>query len=249
MSTNSLIVRDNDILGGTPVFAGTRVPVRTLLDYVKAEQLLEDFLEDFPTVSREQALEVLRHITSVLTGPDESEVTELLAAEDDPLSLLWTTTDVLGLAGDVQAIPLLIHGLSHDDVDVRKAARWALIRIGEPAVLPLIRVLLDSDHPWRWFAADALDRIGDVRARTPFITVLLDKRAGQYVRAAAATALGRLGGPGSFELLTQRLNDDDEEEAVRRGASVGLRLLDGTGVKEPETDSESWKQPDRQIDS
>ncbi len=48
-----------DVLGCTPVIAGTRVPVRTLLDYLEQGDPLEVFLEDFPTVSREQAVEVL----------------------------------------------------------------------------------------------------------------------------------------------------------------------------------------------
>ena len=60
MLEHALMVRDPDILGGIPVFAGTRVPVRTLLDYLKAGQPLDDFLDDFPTVNREQALELLQ---------------------------------------------------------------------------------------------------------------------------------------------------------------------------------------------
>jgi uncharacterized protein (DUF433 family) len=44
-----------DIMGGTPVFVGTRVPVETLLDYLKGGQPLSEFLQDFPTVTREQA--------------------------------------------------------------------------------------------------------------------------------------------------------------------------------------------------
>ncbi len=43
-------------MGGTPVFAGTRVPVQTLLDYLEAGETLDDFLEVFPTVSREQVV-------------------------------------------------------------------------------------------------------------------------------------------------------------------------------------------------
>jgi uncharacterized protein (DUF433 family) len=54
-----LISRSDDVLGGTPVFRGTRVPVRTLVDYLKAGQPLDEFLEDFPTVRREQAVGVL----------------------------------------------------------------------------------------------------------------------------------------------------------------------------------------------
>ena len=60
MRVDPLIVqRSPAILGGTPVFAGTRVPVRTLLDYLEAGERLEDFLDDFPTVSRERAVAAL----------------------------------------------------------------------------------------------------------------------------------------------------------------------------------------------
>lgn len=54
-----LITRSPDVLGGTPVFAGTRVPVRVLLDYLEAGDRLDDFLADFPSVRREQAVRAL----------------------------------------------------------------------------------------------------------------------------------------------------------------------------------------------
>ncbi|HEY0605315.1 MAG TPA: DUF433 domain-containing protein [Herpetosiphonaceae bacterium] len=60
MSTNQLIVSAPEILGGTPVFAGTRVPIKNLIDYLEAGDSLDEFLEDFPSVSREQALQVVR---------------------------------------------------------------------------------------------------------------------------------------------------------------------------------------------
>jgi uncharacterized protein (DUF433 family) len=50
---------DPDILGGTPVFNGTRVPVKNLFDYLESGETIEIFLQDFETVSREQVLEVL----------------------------------------------------------------------------------------------------------------------------------------------------------------------------------------------
>ena len=53
------IHRDPEILGGTPVFVGTRVPYQTLLDYLEGGEPLDEFLEDFPTVSREQAIAAL----------------------------------------------------------------------------------------------------------------------------------------------------------------------------------------------
>ena len=53
------ISTDPDVLGGVPVFAGTRVPVKALLDYLEAGEPLTEFLDDFPTVTREQAVTVL----------------------------------------------------------------------------------------------------------------------------------------------------------------------------------------------
>lgn len=53
------IHRDPEILGGTPVFVGTRVPLKALIDYLEAGHPLDDFLDDFPTVSRELAVAVL----------------------------------------------------------------------------------------------------------------------------------------------------------------------------------------------
>jgi uncharacterized protein (DUF433 family) len=49
-----------DVLGGTPVFAGTRVPVQTLIDYLEGGETIDDFLDGFPTVSREQVVAFLK---------------------------------------------------------------------------------------------------------------------------------------------------------------------------------------------
>jgi uncharacterized protein (DUF433 family) len=54
-----LITQSEDVLWGTPVFAGTRVPVQTIFDYIKAGHTLEEFLDCFPSVSRDQTLAVL----------------------------------------------------------------------------------------------------------------------------------------------------------------------------------------------
>jgi len=54
-----VIVKNRDILGGTPVFRGTRVPIQTLFDYLEGGETLEDFLKGFPTVSRESAVAAL----------------------------------------------------------------------------------------------------------------------------------------------------------------------------------------------
>jgi uncharacterized protein (DUF433 family) len=59
---------DPDILGGTPVFVGTRVPVKTLLDYLEAGDSLDEFLDHFPSVSREQAISALELAKEMLTA-------------------------------------------------------------------------------------------------------------------------------------------------------------------------------------
>ena len=66
MTQSKLICRSREILGGTPVFAGTRVPIQILIDYLEGGQTLDDFLNDFPTVSRQQALDVLEEFKKVL---------------------------------------------------------------------------------------------------------------------------------------------------------------------------------------
>ncbi|HEX8163891.1 MAG TPA: DUF433 domain-containing protein [Pyrinomonadaceae bacterium] len=57
--SEQLIQRSDDILGGTPVFAGTRVPVQTLFDYLEEGDSLDEFLDDFPAVTRDHAVKVL----------------------------------------------------------------------------------------------------------------------------------------------------------------------------------------------
>ena len=66
--TNSVITRDPDILEGTPVFRRTRVPFQALLDYREHGQTLDEFLDDFPAVSREAAVHALEHAESLVVG-------------------------------------------------------------------------------------------------------------------------------------------------------------------------------------
>ena len=61
----SIITTSESILGGTPVFAGSRVPVQTLLDYLAAGDGIDDFLAGFPSVSREQVLAFLERATTL----------------------------------------------------------------------------------------------------------------------------------------------------------------------------------------
>ncbi|NEP77461.1 MAG: DUF433 domain-containing protein [Okeania sp. SIO3B3] len=59
---SSIISKSPEIMGGTPVFAGTRVPVETLFDYLKAGESIDDFLDGFPSVTQEQVTELLEEI-------------------------------------------------------------------------------------------------------------------------------------------------------------------------------------------
>jgi uncharacterized protein (DUF433 family) len=70
VKSDDLITVDPDILGGTPVFKGTRVPVRTLFEYLESNYSLSEFLECFPSVTNEIARQVLeRSETALLTAP------------------------------------------------------------------------------------------------------------------------------------------------------------------------------------
>jgi len=66
MVKSKVIYRSPEILGGTPVFLGTRVPVQALIDYLEEGRSLDEFLEDFPTVSRPQATEALEDLKKAL---------------------------------------------------------------------------------------------------------------------------------------------------------------------------------------
>ena len=60
--SHSIVTSSPEVMSGTPVFLGTRVPVQTLLDYLKAGESIDDFLEGFPTVSREQVIAFLEAV-------------------------------------------------------------------------------------------------------------------------------------------------------------------------------------------
>ena len=69
MPTRESVIRcDPEVLGGTPVFVGTRVPVKNLMDYLAAGDSLERFLEHFPSVTREQAVAALEVAKDLLTA-------------------------------------------------------------------------------------------------------------------------------------------------------------------------------------
>lgn len=70
---DATIDRNPDILGGTPVFAGTRVPVRILMEHLEAGDRLDEFLDDYPSVSRDRAVALLERAKMILISePDEA---------------------------------------------------------------------------------------------------------------------------------------------------------------------------------
>ena len=69
MNSKELITVDPDVLGGTPVFKGTRVPVKTMFEYLENNYTLEEFLECFPSVTRAMACRVLASSESALLAP------------------------------------------------------------------------------------------------------------------------------------------------------------------------------------
>jgi uncharacterized protein (DUF433 family) len=64
-TTAQIFHSDPDILGGTPVFFGTRVPIATLMEWLEGGYSLDEFLENFPTVAREQAVAFMQHLTQL----------------------------------------------------------------------------------------------------------------------------------------------------------------------------------------
>ncbi|TSD67810.1 DUF433 domain-containing protein [Inquilinus sp. KBS0705] len=79
MDVNKVINIDNDILNGQPVFTGTRVPVESLFDHLEAGVSLDEFLEDFPSVKKEQAIALLDMANKIVTSKDIVKLYEAVA--------------------------------------------------------------------------------------------------------------------------------------------------------------------------
>ena len=79
MDIRKLITVDSDILGGQPVFTGTRVPIESLFDHLEAGVSLDDFLDDFPSVTKEQAIAVLDTANKLLTLKNVEQLYEAVA--------------------------------------------------------------------------------------------------------------------------------------------------------------------------
>ena len=74
MNIQNLITVNKDIQGGQPVFTGTRVPVETLFDHLEAGISLDNFLSDFPSVTKQQAIDTLEAANKILTSKNIAEI-------------------------------------------------------------------------------------------------------------------------------------------------------------------------------
>jgi uncharacterized protein (DUF433 family) len=79
MELRDLILIDSETLGGQPVFKGTRVPIETLFDHLEAGVSLDEFLDDFPTVSKEQAVAALEIAAKLLSSKNIAKLYEAAA--------------------------------------------------------------------------------------------------------------------------------------------------------------------------
>jgi len=70
---------DKEILSGTPVFTGTRVPIQTLFDHLEKGISVDDFLDDFPSVKKEQVIQILQFAEEILTSEKYSFIYETAA--------------------------------------------------------------------------------------------------------------------------------------------------------------------------
>ncbi len=79
MDIKDIITADHDILGGQPVFKNTRVPVESLFDHLEAGVSLDEFLDDFPTVSKAQAIAILDIANKLLTSKNVEQIYAAIA--------------------------------------------------------------------------------------------------------------------------------------------------------------------------
>lgn len=79
MDIRTLVAKDREILGGTPVFTGTRVPIESLFDHLEAGVSIDAFLDDFPSVSGEQAVAILEIANKLLNSKDLQKLYETAA--------------------------------------------------------------------------------------------------------------------------------------------------------------------------
>jgi uncharacterized protein (DUF433 family) len=125
---NSLPVQsDPEIMGGVPVFVGTRVPARTLFDYLADGNSIDEFLDNFPSVSREQAIRLLEHSAESLPGIHSRPMMERWGKlEDMDRSFdirFWQSQDASARLAAVWELVVTAYALKGQDANAFRLAR------------------------------------------------------------------------------------------------------------------------------
>ena len=92
MTAPPLICISDDILGGIPVFCGTRVPIQNLIDYLTGGDTIDEFLDDFPTVSREQVIQFLETAEQTLIAQAHENLARRMLAPQTQLHASYTAS-------------------------------------------------------------------------------------------------------------------------------------------------------------
>ena len=149
--------------------------------------------------SRQKAVEALGNLK------DTRAVEPLIRILEQDVSFVrWEAAEALGKIGDASAIKPLINALV-ETWYIQRKAEDALVRIGSPAVEPLIRALEKEKVPVRCEVAKVLAKVGDRQAVEPLIKALEDENS--RVRATAAEALGKIGDLRAAKPLSKVLGD------------------------------------------
>ena len=130
------------------------------------------------------------------------------ALNDDSWSVRRNSAWALGEISPTRAVPYLISAFSKTWAGIDAYCAEALVKIGRPAVMPLLRVIEGPDSNARYWSIEALGDIGDTRAVEPLIALLADNDV--IIRYGAAKALGAIGDFRAFNPLRQLLRDPSE---------------------------------------
>jgi len=201
----------------------------------QVEILRADLKDSDPAVRAEAA--------RTLAGVEAEEATRLLrsALRDRATPVRMEAARGLGLRGGPETIEPLVRALEDDAPEVRTAAYDALLSLGQPATLTLIERLPKGNETTRVLTLQLLGQIGDDRALDAVAAHTADAPPAE--RAAAATALGRLGFSAGLPALERLLSEPDTRlrtvaiDAIAKiGGLEAVRLLEGYGGREPDPD-------------
>jgi HEAT repeat protein len=172
---------------------------------------------------RDADADVRSQVAEMLGELKDEVATDALtdALNDDRWSVRRNAAWALGEIGSARAIPYLIRAFSKTWEGIDAYCAEALVKIGRPAVMPLLQVIEDSNSNARYWSIEALGEVGDTRAVEPLIALLTDKDV--IIRYSAAKALGAIGDSRAFNPLAQLLQDPSE--MVKRQAKKSISKL------------------------